>query len=165
MIEIRNAGRVKLLVTDVDGVMTDGGMYFGVDGQIMKRFDAKDGLGLKMLQRSGVKVAWLTADKSAITQARFQALELDMMEDGKRPKPEALPELVEKLGCTLEDVVYVGDDMTDIGLVDMVPTFICPADAACDVLEQAHCVAERDGGHGAVREVCEAIMKHNQRFG
>ncbi len=164
MIELRNTGRVKMLVTDVDGVMTDGGMYFGPNGQAMKRFDVKDGYGLKLLQRSGVLVAWITIDESAITQARFKALGLDMLYDGVGDKAEALQVVAAKAGCGVEEIVYVGDDLNDLPVAAMVGTFVAPADAVAEVLQKAGAVTQAAGGHGAVREVCEAIIEHNKKL-
>ncbi len=162
MIELRNQGRVKLLATDVDGVMTDGGMYFGPNGQAIKRFDVKDGYGLKMLQSNGVQVAWITADDSAITRARFAALGLDVLRDGVRHKAETLEAVASEMGCELGEIVYVGDDMNDLVVAELVGTFVAPADAAAAVKEKADAVTEKAGGHGAVREVCEAIIEHNK---
>jgi len=165
MVELRNKARVKMLVTDVDGVMTEGGMYFGPNGQAMKRFDVKDGYGLKMLQAAGVAVAWITADESAITRARFEALQLDMMHEGCSDKAEALQALAAQAGCDADEIVYVGDDLNDLPVVGLVGTFIAPADAARQVREQAQTVTEANGGRGAVREVCEAIIEHNEKLG
>ena len=162
MIELRNKGRVKMLATDVDGVMTDGGMYFGPNGQAIKRFDVKDGYGLKMLQSSGVQVAWITADESAITRARFAALGLDILCDGVEDKAEALEAVASEMGCELGEIVYVGDDLNDLVVAELVGTFVAPADAAAAVKEKAGAVTEKAGGHGAVREVCEAIIEHNR---
>jgi 3-deoxy-D-manno-octulosonate 8-phosphate phosphatase (KDO 8-P phosphatase) len=162
MIELRNQGRVKLLATDIDGVMTDGGMYFGPNGQAIKRFDVKDGYGLKMLQSSGVRVAWITADESAITRARFAALGLDMLRDGVADKADALEAVAREMGCEAEEIVYVGDDLNDLVVAELVGTFVAPADATAAVKEKAAAVTEQGGGHGAVREVCEAIIEHNK---
>ncbi len=165
MIELRNSGRVKMLVTDVDGVMTDGGMYFGPNGQALKRFDVKDGYGLKLLQRSGVAVAWITSDESAITRARFAALGLDLLHDGVADKAEALQAVAVEAGCGMGEIVYVGDDLNDLAVAAMAGTFVAPADAVAEVLAQAGAVTQAAGGHGAVREVCEAIIEHNRKAG
>ena len=162
MIELCNQGRVKMLATDVDGVMTDGGMYFGPNGQAIKRFDVKDGYGLKMLQSSGVLVAWITADDSAITRARFAALGLDVLRDRVRDKAGVLEAVASEAGCELGEIVYVGDDLNDLVVAELVGTFIAPADAAAAVKQKADAVTEQAGGHGAVREVCEAIVEHNK---
>ena len=161
--QLRNEGRVKMLATDCDGCLTDGGMYFGPNGQAMKRFDVKDGYGLKMLQRSGVLVAWITADDSAITCARFEALQGDILCGGVADKLEALKGAVAEAGCTPEEVVYIGDDLNDLTVGQAAGTFVAPADAAAEVLAAADAIATRPGGHGAVREVCEAIIAHNKR--
>ncbi len=164
MIELRNKGRVKMLVTDVDGVMTDGGMYFGPNGQAMKRFDVKDGYGLKLLQKSGVLVAWITTDESAITRARFNALGLDILYDGVGDKAEVLQVVAAEAGCGVEEIVYIGDDLNDLPVAEMAGTFVAPADAVAEVLEKAGAITQAAGGHGAVREVCEAIIEHNRKL-
>ncbi|HCU37269.1 MAG TPA: HAD family hydrolase [Armatimonadetes bacterium] len=162
--QLRNEGRVRMLATDCDGCLTDGGMYFGPNGQAMKRFDVKDGYGLKMLQRSGVLVAWITADESAITRARFEALQGDILLDGVSDKLDALRTAVSRAGCELADVVYLGDDLNDLTVGQAAGSFVAPADAVAEVLAAADVITTRPGGHGAVRQVCEAIIAHNKRL-
>jgi N-acylneuraminate cytidylyltransferase len=162
--QLRNENRVKMLATDCDGCLTDGGMYFGPNGQSMKRFDVKDGYGLKMLQRAGVVVAWITADESAITRARFDALEMDIIFDGVSDKLEALSCAAQGIGCELAEIVYIGDDLSDLKVADVVGTFAAPANAVAEVLAAADVVTQQPGGHGAVREVCEAVIAHNKRM-
>lgn len=162
MLTLTAEAKIKILMTDVDGCMTDGGMYFGPDGQAIKRFDAKDGYGLKMLQRSGVMVAWVTTDDSAITRSRFEALRLDLIRNGCPDKKEGVQSVLAEAGCEAEEAVYVGDDLSDLAVLGQVATFIAPADAVQEVREKADAVTSAPGGHGAIREICEAIIEHNQ---
>lgn len=164
-LKLSNPGRVKLLATDVDGVLTDGGMYFGPHGQVMKRFDVKDGYGLKMLQRSGVAVAWITADDSAITRARAEALGVDVLQNGVGDKLEALTQVAEQVGCGMDEVMYMGDDLNDLPICGKVGCFVAVADAVEQVRQAADGVTCAAGGHGAVRQVCEAIIEHNRNMG
>ncbi|NLJ36806.1 MAG: HAD hydrolase family protein [candidate division WS1 bacterium] len=164
-LKLHNPGRVALLATDVDGVLTDGGMYFGPHGQAMKRFDVKDGYGLKMLQRSGVPVAWITADDSAITRARAEALRIDVVRNGVAEKLEALIQVARQLDCGMDAVVYMGDDLNDLPVCGKVGSFVAVADAVEQVHRVADAVTSAPGGYGAVRQVCEAIIEHNRRFG
>lgn len=165
MLKLKIAGPTKILITDVDGCMTDGGMYFGPSGQALKRFDAQDGYGLKMLQRSGVLVAWVTTDDSAITRARFEALELDLIRNGCPDKKEGVRSVLKEAGVQASEAVYVGDDLSDLAVIGEVGTFIAPADAVAKVREEADLVTCADGGHGAIREICEAIIEHNRAAG
>jgi 3-deoxy-D-manno-octulosonate 8-phosphate phosphatase (KDO 8-P phosphatase) len=154
--------RIKLLATDVDGVLTDGGMYFGVDGQMMKRFCVKDGQGMALLRDAGVRLAFITADTSEICRARGEKLRVHDVCIGVRDKAQALGEIMAREGLTKDEVVYMGDDLPDLCLLPLVGAFAAPADAAGEVVAAAHYVTKNRGGYGAMREVCDAIRAHNQ---
>jgi 3-deoxy-D-manno-octulosonate 8-phosphate phosphatase (KDO 8-P phosphatase) len=153
--------RVRLLACDVDGVLTDGGMYYGVEGQVMKRFDVKDGLGMVLLRESGVKLAFISADASPICQTRGEKLQVHDICFGVADKAVALRELMARDGLTADEVVYIGDDLPDLCIVPLVGTFVAPADAADEVRAAATCVTSHRGGRGAMREVCDLIRAHN----
>jgi len=149
---------VRILMLDLDGVLTDGGMYFDASGQAMKRFDVKDGLGLVRLADMGFPTAVVSGDKSAISAARCDVLRIKYVVLGRMDKETAVKELLEETGFPAESVVYVGDDISDLPALHMVGLGVAPADAVDEVREQADWVTQRPGGHGAVREVCDAIM-------
>ncbi len=157
--------RIKLLACDVDGVLTDGGMYFGVEGQVMKRFNVKDGLGMTLLRESGVSIAFISADNSPICRARGEKLQVHDICFGVADKAETLRELMARDGLTPDEVVYVGDDLPDLCLVPVAGLFAAPADAVDEVKQAAGYVTEAPGGQGAMREICDAIRAHNAAVG
>ncbi|MCE5236924.1 HAD-IIIA family hydrolase [bacterium] len=162
---LRHKPRIKLLACDVDGVLTDGGMYFGVEGQVMKRFNVKDGLGMTLLRESGVNIAFISADSSPICRVRGEKLQVHDICFGVADKAEALRELMARDGLIPDEVVYVGDDLPDLCLVPVAGLFVAPADAADEVKQAAGYVTEAPGGQGAMREICDAIRAHNARLG
>jgi YrbI family 3-deoxy-D-manno-octulosonate 8-phosphate phosphatase len=153
--------RIALLATDIDGVLTDGGMYFGVEGQVMKRFDVKDGYGLVRVRDAGVRIAFISTDSSEIGVVRGEKLRVAEVCVGVPDKRECLQELLARWGLRPEQVVFVGDDLLDLVVRDLVGTFVAPADAVPEVRAQADYVTRAPGGHGAMREVCDAIVAHN----
>jgi len=157
--------RIKLLACDVDGVLTDGGMYFGVAGQLMKRFNVKDGYGMTLLRESGVQIAFISADSSEICRARGEKLRVHDICFGVADKAEALRELMARDGLVAADVVYVGDDLPDLCVAPVVGLFVAPADAVAEIKAVAGHVTRQGGGQGAIREVCDAIREHNERVG
>jgi len=153
--------RIELLACDVDGVLTDGGMYFGVGGQALKRFNVKDGLGLALVRDSGVRVAFITTDSSEIGRIRGEKLGVTEVCLGVPDKLACLRDMMDRHNLVPEAVIYVGDDLPDLGLAAVVGTFIAPADAVPEVRAAAAFVTSASGGQGAVREVCDLILRHN----
>lgn len=154
---------VRILMLDCDGVMTDGGMYFDSSGQAMKRFDVKDGLGLVRLAQMGFPTAVVSGDQSAISAARCDVLRIKYVVLGRMDKQTAVTELLEETGIPAESAVYVGDDVSDLPALHMVGLGVAVADAVDVVREQADWVTHRPGGHGAVREICDAIIEQLAR--
>jgi 3-deoxy-D-manno-octulosonate 8-phosphate phosphatase (KDO 8-P phosphatase) len=150
---------VKLFISDVDGCWTDGGMYFGAEGQLMKRFDVKDGYCVAMLAERGIPVIWLTADDSDITRARARRLNIAEMHVCVGDKSEGLREVLEDRGLTVEEVVYMGDDVNDLPVISRLPYTVCPSDAVAEVIAAVTWVSDRPGGHGAVRQVADALLR------
>ena len=150
---------VRILMLDCDGVLTDGGMYFDSSGQAMKRFDVKDGLGLVRLAEMGFPTAVVSGDQSAISAARCDVLRIRYVVLGRMDKKSAVNELLEETGIPAESAVYVGDDVSDLPALHMVGLGVAVADAVDIVREQADWVTHRPGGHGAVREICDAIVE------
>ncbi len=156
---------VGILMLDIDGVLTDGGMYFDASGQAMKRFDVKDGLGMVRLAEMGFPTAVISGDQSAISGARCNVLRISHVVLGRMDKREAVQEVLEATGIAAEAAVYVGDDVSDIEPIHMVGLGVAVADAMPSVREAADWVTERPGGHGAVREICDAILEQLSRGG
>ena len=149
---------IRILMLDVDGTLTDGGMYYSPEGLAMKRFEVKDGLGLVMLQEAGVEVAIISADESPITMARARKLGIERVEMGCADKGCAVRQVLEERGLSPAQVCYMGDDVTDLPAFAEVEHAAAPADAVPEVLAVAEYVTKALGGRGAVREVCDRIL-------
>jgi len=154
---------VKLLLLDVDGTLTDGGLYFTGEGQAMKRFDVHDGLGLVRLQRAGVEVIIISADRSPIIRMRAQKLGIRAVIDGCQDKGQAVRMLLEERELDPSVALYMGDDITDLAAMAEVGYSAAPANAVEAVRESADYVTGSSGGHGAVREVCDLIMNRTEK--
>lgn len=154
----QRAARVRLLALDVDGVLTDGRIYYGNSGEELKAFDIKDGLGIKLLQNAGVKVAIITGRNSDIVARRAKELGIEDVIQGREDKRVALHELSERSGIALEDCAYMGDDLPDLGAIKAAGLGMTVADAGAEVSAAADWCSSRDGGHGAVREACAFIL-------
>jgi 3-deoxy-D-manno-octulosonate 8-phosphate phosphatase (KDO 8-P phosphatase) len=158
------AASVKLLVFDVDGVLTDGGLYYGASGEALKRFDVKDGHALVMARLVGLPAAVLTARSSSIVEIRGKELGFAAVVQGRKDKSGGLRELLEQLGILSEACAYMGDDVNDLGPLRMVGLPSCPADAAPEVRQQSLFVAQQPGGRGAARELIELCLKASNRW-
>ncbi|MCT4624548.1 MAG: HAD-IIIA family hydrolase, partial [Schleiferiaceae bacterium] len=150
------AKNIKLLITDVDGVMTDGGMYFSSTGEEMKRFSARDGMSVGLCRQNGIEYGIISAGHSLpLVAARAKVLKVDLVYVGYTPKTEILKEWLQKLQLKAEEVAYIGDDLKDIEIMQMVGLSACPADAAKQVQAIADVVLTKNGGHGCIREFTE----------
>ncbi len=159
---------VKLFLTDVDGCLTDGGMYYTAEGDAMKRFCVYDGMGMVLLQKAGIPCGILTSENSPIVKARAEKLHLDFLylgvgsrdRVGSLTKLEAAKRICEKLNITLAEVCYVGDDVNDLDLLSAVGYPCCPPNARPEVLSvHGIRVLHTPGGQGAIREICDEILK------
>ncbi len=155
---------IKLLLTDVDGTLTDGGMYYGTDGTEFKKFNTRDGMGLQLLQRTGVKVGIVTSESTPINVNRARKLGLDYLKQSARDggKLAATREICDEMGITLQQVAYVGDDVNCYDLLAAVGWAACPADA-CDKVKAIagiH-ILERRGGDACVREWIDQILAND----
>ena len=155
----RRAARVRLLVLDVDGVLTDGRVVWDEGGRETKFFDIRDGHGLKLLMRAGVEVAWLSGRASRANQVRARELGVTELREGAKVKLPVLQELLERFQVAPEQVAYMGDDLIDLPPMRAVGLALAPADAVAEVRAAAHWVSRFPGGRGAVREACELILK------
>ncbi len=156
---LERAKRVKLLVLDVDGVMTDGRIIYGNYGDEIKNFDVNDGLGVYLLKKTGIKCVVLTAKASRVVTRRARDLRIDKVYHNFHYKIEALKMIRKKFKIEDEAVCFVGDDVIDIPVLRRVGLAICPPNAMEEVKQVSHMVTSKKGGRGAVREVCELIMK------
>ena len=157
--------RIKLLVLDVDGVLTDGGLWFDPNGLLQKRFDVRDGLGIRLLQQAGLHLAFLSGGKGGATEVRARQLGIEHCLVGIKDKPAALQKLQQQLGATTATTAFIGDDLNDLAVRHQVGLLITPADACSAVRRQADGVLLRRGGHGAVRELAEHILKARGLWG
>jgi 3-deoxy-D-manno-octulosonate 8-phosphate phosphatase (KDO 8-P phosphatase) len=156
--------KIKLLLLDVDGIMTDGRIIYTNDGQETKAFDVKDGHGLKLIQRAGIKVGIITGRQSQVVIKRAEELGIEFLYQGSRDKLEPYHEILQKTGLTDEQVAYVGDDVVDLPVLTRVGFAATVIDAVEDVKPYVHYVTERPGGRGAVREICDLILKTSDRW-
>ena len=147
------ASKIKVAIFDVDGVMTDGGMILDEEGKEYKVFNAKDGQGLVMLNRAGVKTVIITAKESYMVQKRFTALGFTRIYQGQRNKETALDEVVDDYELKFDEVSYMGDDLPDLCVLRKVGLPSCPNDAVPEVVKASRFVSSKDGGRGAVREL------------
>ncbi|MCR4881495.1 MAG: HAD-IIIA family hydrolase [bacterium] len=148
---------VKLLALDVDGVLTDGSISYTDDGKEIKTFNAKDGQGIAMLTKLGIKVAIITARTSTIVQKRANDLGVQYVFQGAKNKLEKLEYLKTTLGITNEEIAYMGDDLPDIPILNVVGIKACPNDAVDEVKKICNFKAAKNGGKGAVRELTDLI--------
>jgi len=155
--------KIKVFLTDVDGVLTDGGMYYTADGLAMKRYFVRDGMGSVILQRTGVEVGMISSDISPIGQARAERLKFDHTYIGIRDKCEALDEICKKRNFTYQNVAFIGDDVNDIEILKKVGFSAAPNDAIDEVKKIASYVCAKKGGQGAYREVVDMIMKAQKK--
>ena len=156
---LEKAAQIRLVVFDVDGVLTDGSLFLGDDGQEYKAFHSRDGLGMKMLHRSGVEIGIITARESEVVRHRMASLDIEHVYQGRLEKLPAFEDLVAKLGLSAEQAAYVGDDVGDLPVLRRAGLAIAVADAHPLVKQHAHWQTPHPGGHGAARDVCELIME------
>jgi 3-deoxy-D-manno-octulosonate 8-phosphate phosphatase (KDO 8-P phosphatase) len=158
------ASRLRLMAFDVDGVMTDGRLYFGSAGDEMKTFSSRDGHGLKMLQAGGVRLAIITGRTSRAVEARAANLGIDLLHQGVEDKREVMLRLLDQIGLSAQEAGYMGDDVVDLTVMRTCGFAATVQDAHPLVLRHAHWVARQPAGGGAVRELCEAILAAQGRL-
>lgn len=151
--------KIKLVICDVDGVLTDGGIIIDANGVETKRFDVKDEHGLKLLQRAGIHVALLTGRTSQVVSYRADELNITEVIQGAKNKINAYEALKERTGYQDEEIAYIGDDVVDIPVLRQVGVALAVQDAVDEVKAIAHYVTAQPGGKGAVREIVQLILK------
>jgi len=150
---------IKLVIFDVDGVLTDGSIIIGDDGEEYKAFHSRDGHGMKLLQYTGVEIAIITGRTSKVVEYRMNSLGINHLYQGQRVKLPAFEELIERLGLKPEQCAYVGDDWVDLAIMSRVGLAVAVQDADPLVKKHAHWITPAKGGKGAARELCELIME------
>lgn len=153
--------KLKLLILDVDGVLTDGQLYFSDQGQELKAFHVQDGLGIRLLLKNGVEVAVITSRNSAVVQQRMESLGVTRIYQGAHAKFPVYQRLIAELGLSPQEVAYMGDDWPDLPVLMSVGVPIAVANAVDEVQQRARYQTRHSGGFGAVREVAECILKAN----
>lgn len=155
---VARARKIRLLALDVDGVMTDGRLYYDQAGQEMKAFSTRDGLGIKALQGSGIRVALITGRESPMVNWRANELGIEFVFQGAGDKNQALLELLTAADVSVEEVCYAGDDWIDLPVLERVGFSVSVADADPVVRQRVHWVSPEAGGMGAVRSICNLIL-------
>lgn len=156
---LERAKAIKLLLLDVDGVLTDGSLIYTPDGHEIKAFNSRDGLGLRLLQKSGIQVGLITARTSEVVTRRAENLGISLVYQGAGKKLVVFERILAEQGLLPAQVAYVGDDWLDLPLLTRVGLAVAVADGAAEVREVAHYVTELPGGRGAVREVCDLLIE------
>ncbi len=160
----RRALRIKLLLMDCDGVLTDGRLWLLESGEEQKSFHTHDGLGLSLLHRAGVKSGIITGRSSQTVTRRAGELGVEFVQQGDAEKTEAFEQVMRLAGVVENEVAFIGDDLTDIPLMQRSELAVAVADARPEAISVAHYVTVAPGGHGAVREVVELILKSQGRW-
>ena len=155
----KNLATIKLLLLDVDGVLTDGTITYSDSGEQIKSFNSKDGLGLRLLMDSGIQVGIITGRKSKALEHRCKNLGITLLLDGVTDKLKALDHIISQIELARDDIAFAGDDLIDLPVMKNVGISFFVADACEDVKNHSDIVTKQKGGHGAVREICEIILK------
>ena len=156
--------KIKLLLLDVDGVLTDGRIIYDSRGRDTKFFDVHDGLGVYLLKKAGIKTILITAKGSKAIRPRARDMRVEEIFENISPKTAALDKILNKYKVSLDEVCFVGDDLVDLGLMKKVGFSIAVFNAAPEIKQAADYITQREGGRGAVREVAELILKSQSRW-
>jgi 3-deoxy-D-manno-octulosonate 8-phosphate phosphatase (KDO 8-P phosphatase) len=154
----RRLRRLRALVLDVDGVLTDGGLFYGASPEPLKRFNVKDGMGLRLAREAGLAIAWISGERSQAVLRRARKLKVVDVFLETEDKLPALLKFLDRRQISPEDAAYAGDDILDLPPMERVGLAIAVADAMPQVRQAAHWITRRRGGEGAVREICDAIL-------
>lgn len=161
-VSAKKISKIKLLLTDVDGVLTDGGMYYTEEGLVMKKFNVKDGMGVYLLQQKGIETGIISTDNSPILKARGKRLKLSICYDSILDKKAKLDEICKERNLSYDEVAFIGDDVNDCEILNKVGFSAAPSDAVDAVISIVDYVCSKKGGEGAFREIAELILKHKK---
>jgi 3-deoxy-D-manno-octulosonate 8-phosphate phosphatase (KDO 8-P phosphatase) len=156
---LARAAKIRLFIFDVDGVLTDGGLHYGAEGEAFKTFNVQDGLGIKLLQEAGVLTGIISARRSPQVTARARDLAIEFVHQGGHDKLTPFRALLAQQNLAEEQVAFIGDDVVDIPILSRVGLALAVANARPEVLARVHHVTQNRGGHGAVREACELVLR------
>jgi len=155
----KKLGNIELILSDVDGVLTDGGLYYSTEGVALKRFNVKDGMAVYILREAGIKCGVISSDKSEILKTRAERLKMDFASIGVWDKKSEAEKICNELKITLDKVAFIGDDLNDIPLLEAAGFSVAPSDAVKEVKEKVDFVSEIPGGHGVFRQVADMILE------
>jgi len=158
------AARIKLMIFDVDGILTDGSLHFGPEGEVLKTFNVLDGHGIKLLQQSGVATAIISARQSAIVSKRAADLGIQHVQQGIHDKRSAFEQLLAKTGIPAELCGFVGDDVIDLPILTRVGFAASVPNGHPEVRSRVHYVTQATGGRGAAREICDLILRAQGKY-
>ena len=155
---IQKCKLIKLVITDVDGVLTDGGMYFSEKGELFKKFNTKDGMGVELLHKASIKTVFLTGENSKIVKIRAKKVNADDCHINIKQKEKIFSEICKKFNVKPLNVAYIGDDVNDLKIMSCVGLTACPSDAQKQIKLISDLKCEREGGKGAFREFANVIL-------
>lgn len=150
--------KIKLVITDVDGVLTDGGMYYSDEGEIMKKFNTRDGMAVEILKNQNIKIIFMTREKSKLVQKRAEKVKITDLYIGIKDKASLLPKICKKFSVTLSEILYIGDDINDIEIMEKVGFSACPKNAVSKVKKISNYICKNDGGSGVLREITDEFF-------
>jgi len=157
---LKRASKIKLLLTDVDGVLTDTGVYYSANGELMKRFSIRDGMGIERLRSiAGIETGIITREDTQIVASRARKLKIEELHLGVMDKTVTLAEIIERKKIQAEEIAYMGDDTNDLEIMEKVGLSACPADATKFAKKIADVIVESKGGYGAIRDLCELLIE------
>ena len=160
---IEKIKKIELVISDVDGVLTDGGMYYSAKGDIQKKFHARDGMGIAILKRNQIPTVIITKERNVIVKKWASKMPVDKLFDGIKNKESLLPKLCKLYDLKLENIAYIGDDVNDIEIMKKIGLSISPNDGNVEVKKISNFVTKSNGGEGVLREICDLII--SKKFG
>jgi YrbI family 3-deoxy-D-manno-octulosonate 8-phosphate phosphatase len=151
--------KIKLVITDVDGVLTDGGMYYTKQGDVMKRFHARDGMGVTLLRNIGIPTIIITKEETQMVKIWSKKMKIQQLLDGVKVKESTLNKICKNNDVKLNEIAYIGDDVNDLEILKKVGLAVTPRDGIDSIKKICHHVCSRDGGHGAFRELVDLVLE------
>jgi 3-deoxy-D-manno-octulosonate 8-phosphate phosphatase (KDO 8-P phosphatase) len=161
---IERAKKIKVLVLDVDEVLTDGRIIYSSSGDELKNFDVNDGLGIMLVKRAGIKCVILTAKASPVVKKRAKEMKIDKVYHNFHYKIKALENIKKTFKCENDQICFIGDDVIDIPILKRIGLAVCPPNAMAEVKPFAHFITEKSGGRGAAREVCNLLLRAQDKW-
>ena len=150
--------KIKLVLSDVDGVLTDGGMYYSKNGEELKKFNTRDGMAIELLRKNHIKSGFITKENSKIVKQRAQKIKPDLILNGIQQKELELPKICKKFSVSKNQIAYIGDDLNDLEITKLVGFSVCPKDAVDEIKKNSDYTCTSIGGSGVLREVTDLII-------